>query len=267
VIDENRTPVLEGLAERLAIAWKNASVIDGISEVERPRDRPEAYFAQDHMARSLGLPTTGWKIGATTAMMRKLGGHDGLIPGRLFPSTTHIADHHTLALGDCPNPKVETEFGVRLKADLPLRAAPWAAEEITPIISVHPALEIIGNRFRPSDVPQASLSMMAIADNGGCVAGVIGPEFENWQTIDFLNHPVSFSVDGGAASENFIGKDRCDPRQVVADLANLLAVRGLSLSAGDFLLTGAATVPQPVQKGSTLAADYGALGRLTMDFI
>ena len=266
MIDNDRMPALTGFAERLAAAWKTSDAIDGVSEAETPRNRPEAYFVQDRMAETLGLETTGWKIGATTAMMRKLGGHDGLIPGRLFPPTTHLALHHTLSLGGCPNPKVETEFGIRLTADMPLRSAEWSADEVTPIISVHPALEIIGNRFQPSDVPQASLSLTSIADNGGCVAGVIGPAIEDWQQIDFLNHPVSFTVDDDAPSDNFLGPDRRDPREVVAEFANLLAARGLSLSAGEWLLTGAATVPQPVKKGSKMVADYGALGKITMDF-
>lgn len=263
---DDRKPVLADLAQRLAAAWRVSGVIETVRSDDIPRNRPEAYFVQDRIAALLDLSITGWKIGATSAIMREREGHDDILPGRLFAPITHFATQHTLALGDCPNPRVETEFAVRLTAGLPLRDAPWTAEEVGHVMALHPGLEIIGNRFTPGDIPAASKSLMGIADNGGCVAGVFGEAVEDWDEIDFATHSISFVVDGGEPSENFVGDMRCDPRQAVAELANLLAGRGLSLARGDMLLTGAATVPLPVQKGSHLTADFGTLGRLEMDF-
>lgn len=266
MISEERQAALSAVAIRLAKVWAHAGTIDGFSESEIPRDRPEAYFAQDQMAELIGQPCTGWKIGATSVKMREMEGHEDIIPGRLFPSTTHFANNLTLAIGGCPNTRVETEFGFRLLQDLPLREAEWTAEEITPHMLLHPALEVIGNRFNKHDVDPATLSRMGIADNGGGVAGVFGNPVEDWQQVDFRNHPVSFIVDGGPPSENFLGEMRCEPAQAIADLANLLAARGLSLHKDAMLLTGAATVPQPVGQGSSLVADFGALGRIEMNF-
>lgn len=265
-ISAERQTALKTVAGRLADVWASAGIIEGFAKAEIPRDRKEAYFAQDHMAAQIGQPCTGWKIGATTAKMREIGGHEDIIPGRLFPSTTFFTNAHTLDIGDCPNVRVETEFGFQLLQDLPLRDTPWAAEEITPHLRLHPSLEIIGNRYQPPTADNPVLSLMSIADNGGCVAGVFGDPVENWQHIDFLNHPVSFTVDDHPASENFFGEARCEPAKAIADLANLLASRGLSLQKGDMLLTGASTIPQPVEKGSSLVADFGELGRIEMSF-
>ena len=266
MISEDRKADLAALAERLAAAWQAAGVMVGPDEAETPRDRPEAYFVQDRMAQIIGAPCTGWKIGATSAKMREIDGHDDIIPGRLFPSITHFGNAKTLSLGYCPNPRVETEFGFRIDATLPLRDDPWTAVEVAPHLTLHPAFEIIGNRFTMPGASAPVLSLMGIADNGGGVAAVFGDAVEDWRGIDYRHHPISFRVDDRPESENFLGEMRCEPTQAVADLANLLAGRGYHLSEGDMVLTGAATVPQPVAKGSRLTADYGALGRLALDF-
>ena len=233
---------------------------------DAPADRAEAYYTQDRVAEILGLPVMGWKIGATTAAMRERDGHEDIIPGRLFAPTTHFGNSLTLDLGECPNPRVETEFGFRLNADMPLRETPWTAEEITPLVTLYPALEVIGTRFEMPGAPPEVLSRMGVADNGICVAGIFGAPALDAASFDFAGHTVSFSVDGGAPSPDLLGVMRCDAREATAHLANLLAKRGEVLRAGDMLLTGTVTVPLAVGKGSHLVADFGALGRIEMRF-
>ena len=80
--------ILSSLGIRLAEAWKNASQITEPTPEELPADRSEAYFVQDEMAHALDEDLSGWKVGATSAKMRELDGHDGVIPGRIFKSVT-----------------------------------------------------------------------------------------------------------------------------------------------------------------------------------
>ena len=266
MISDDRKSALDYLAWRLAAAWKIKGVIGAVSSDDVPRDRPEAYYTQDRVAEILGLPVVGWKIGATTAVMRERDGHEDIIPGRLFEPTTHFGNHVTLDLGDCPNPRVETEFGFRLNADMPLREGPWTAEEVTPLITVHPALEVIGTRFEMPEGTPGELSRMGVSDNGVCIAGVFGEPATDAASFDFAGHTVAFTVDDSAPSADLLGEARCDGREAVANLANLLAKRGVSLQAGAMLLTGTVTVPLAVKKGSHLVADFGSLGRMEMDF-
>jgi len=235
IITERQT-ALTAVADRLAEAWAAADVIAGFTDDEIPQDRPEAYFIQDRMAERIGTPPFGWKIGASSA-------------------------------GNCPNTKVEAEFGFRLTKDLPLRDEIWTGEEIASHLQLHPALEVIGNRFTPPLLPQPVLSLISVADNGNGVAGVFGDKVQDWQGIDFLKHPISLIVDDQVPAENFLGEMRCDPPQAVADLANLLAARDLSLQKDMMILTGTATVPKPVRKGSALVADFGTLGTLEVNFL
>ena len=108
--------------------------------------------------------------------------------------------------------------------------------------------------------------LLTIADNGGGMAFVFGNAVEDWQGTDFQHHPISLSVGGGNAAENFLGEMRCVPAEAVADLVNHLAARGHELAAGDFVSTGAATVPQPFVAGDSVKADFGSLGVIELQF-
>lgn len=251
---------------KLAEAWLRAGVIDGLAEDELPATRAEAYAIQDAMAEAIGEAVTGWKVGATSPKMRELDGHDDVIPGRLFASTTTVGTSVELPADRYPDARAETEFAFRLTADVPPREGPWTEAELAPIAVFHPAVEIIGNRYPKGAGARKVGTLETIADNGGGIGFVFGAPLEDWRDIDFRNHVIRLTVDGGAPAENFLGDMRCLPIQAVADLVNHLGSRGIGLKAGDFVSTGAATVPQHVSRGSHVAADYGILGKIEVRF-
>ena len=96
---------------------------------------------------------------------------------------------------------------------------------------LHPAIEIIGNRFPSRDLSAERNSLMTVADNGGGIGFVFGPPVKDWQGLDLLNHDVRVSVDGGAPSDNFLGIMRGPPLQALCDPANHLAGREFRLMA------------------------------------
>ena len=265
-ISPSRRHLLESLGRRLGTAWRVPEVIAALPADEIPRDRAEAYAVQDAMAAAIDEPLTGWKVGATSARMRELDGHDDVIPGRIFKSVTWQGSQLTLSAARFPEARAETEFAFRLAEALPLRDRPWHVEELTEIATLHPAIEIIGNRHASPDAPASVRSLMTIADNGGGIGFVFGDPVTDWHHVDYQNHRISLTVDGGAAAENFLGDMRCVPIEAVADLVNHLSSRGIALAAGDFVSTGAATVPQHIAKGSCVVADFGALGRIELEF-
>ncbi len=253
------------LAAALARAWRSCIAIEAWASKGRPTTRAEAYHMQDAMAEALGEAVVGWKVGATSAKMRELDGHDDVIPGRMFASTTWEGTDVDLPSGRFPRARVETEFAFRLTRDAPLRDKPWTATELADVVELHPAIEIIGNRY-PPDGPQPS-SLDTIADNGGGIGFVFGPAVERWQEIDLQHHSISLTVDDGEPSENFLGDMRCIPLQALADLLNHLRSRGFGMTAGDWVSTGAATVPLPIHAGARVRADFGELGRIDLRFV
>ena len=264
--NQKRLKKLKSLAEKLGHAWLHSSLIEGSDLSELPKNREEAYFIQDRMAEVIGEPLSGWKVGATSAKMRELDGHDDVIPGRIFQSVTFIGPMHTLPISRFPNARAETEFAFRLRESIPVRKKPWIPAELEDKAVLHPAIEIIGNRYQLQDALKSAKSLITIADNGGGIGFVFGEGYENWQHLDFLNHSISLQVDENPPAENFLGEMRCDPLEALADLVNHLRGRKIALEKGDFISTGAATVPQPFGRGARIKADFGVIGSIEVVF-
>jgi 2-keto-4-pentenoate hydratase len=251
---------------KLAEAWLRAGVVDDLARDQYPATRAEAYAIQDAMAEAIGETVAGWKVGATSPKMRELDGHDDVIPGRLFASTTTIGTTVELPADRYIDARAETEFAFRLTADVPPRENLWTVADLAPITVFHPAVEIIGNRYPKGAGVRKVGTLETIADNGGGIGFVFGAQLEDWRDIDFRNHVIKLTVDGGEPAENFLGDMRCVPIQALADLVNHLGDRGIGLKAGDFVSTGAATVPQKVSRGSHVVADFGMLGEIDIRF-
>ena len=265
-MDESRKAVLEDLVAMLSASWRDPANKVAVAPRLYPRNRTEAYFVQDRMHEELGQGLAGWKVGATSARMRELDGHDDVIPGRIFASRSYVGSHHSLPFDQFPDARIETEFAFRLTAKPHLREAPWTAAEMETMMVLHPALEIIGNRYHLDDASKAENSLMTIADNGGGIGFVFGDPVDDWQAIDFQQHLIRLTVAGGAPADNFLGEMRCLPTEAAADLVNHLALRGHELQTGDFISTGAASVPQPFSAGDHVRADFGALGVIEVVF-
>ena len=265
--DSNRFKQLKSLAEKLGQAWLENSIIEEPNNSEIPQSREEAYFVQDHMAQFISKDISGWKVGATSAKMRELDGHDDVIPGRIFSPVTFVGPIQKLQINQFPNARVETEFAFRLNEDIPIRDQNWTAADLENKVSMYPAVEIIGNRHQLKSATKAEKSLMTIADNGGGIGFVFGSVFDDWRNLNFRNHNITLQVDDNLPAENFLGDMRCQPIEAVADLVNHLSNRDISLRKGDFVSTGAATVPQPIIKGSFVNADFGIIGKIQLTFV
>lgn len=256
----------ESLGRRLADAWRAAGELSEFTDADRPTSRTDAYAVQDAMAAQLGEEITGWKVGATSSKMRELDGHDDVIPGRMFASTTSFGTALELPASRYPHSRVETEFAFRLTGDVPIRNTPWTAQELASRVVFHPAIEIIGTRYPKGEIAPAIGTLETIADNGGGIGFVFGEGLEDWQSIDYQQHLITLTVDGGEPAENFLGEFRCIPIEALADLVNHLQSRGIAMKVGDYVSTGAATVPQHVKQGSHVVADFGVLGKIELRF-
>jgi 2-keto-4-pentenoate hydratase len=260
------TRAIEELAAMLADAWHRPGNLVAVDRALVPADRAQACLAQDLMFQKLGEALAGWKVGATSHKMRQLDGHDDVIPGRIIASRTHIGPRHDLQIGHYHKARAETEFAFRLTATPHLRDTPWTSGEMAEIMVLHPAIELIGNRYQMDGASKAENSLMTIADNGGGIGFIFGDPVTDWQHIDFQNHRIDLRVSGGAPADNFLGDMRCVPAEAAADLVNHLAHRGEVLEAGHFISTGAASVPQPFGGGDVVHADFGVLGTIELRF-
>jgi 2-keto-4-pentenoate hydratase len=207
------------------------------------------------MARIIGQPVTGWKLGATSPAMRRLAGHDGPIIGRVFESVT-FSSPARLPAARFPEARVECEFAFRLTEGLAPRPAPWTVGELATKVELYAALEIIGNRYPKATGAFELTTDDEIADNGAGIGFVFGPPLRGWRALDLQNLEIELRVDGGAPARNFLGEDRCVPLQALGEAADILSARGIALKPGMYVSTGAATVPQPVWPGARVPARF-----------
>ena len=251
---------------RLGEAWLAARPVDAFPENLRAQSRMEAYAIQDAMAAVIGQPVSGWKLGATSSTMRERAGHDGAIIGRVFESVTFAAPAE-LSMARFPDSRVECEFAFRMRDAIAPRPQPWGAAELAEHAELHVAVEIIGNRYPKGIEAFKPTTNDEIADNGAGIGFVFGSAIPNWCRHDLRNLFIDIRIDGSEPAENFLGECRCDPIDALIQAAGILGERGITIEAGQYVSTGAATDPQPVRAGSTVRAQFAALGAIDVVFV
>jgi 2-keto-4-pentenoate hydratase len=100
-------------------------------------------------------------------------------------------------------------------------------------------------------------------DFAGNFAFVFGKGVDDWRKFDLPNHPVKHIVDGEVIKESTGAHVLDNPLNSIAFLANKLAGRGMSLKAGEWISTGAATGPIPVGPDAAVEADFADLGKVS----
>ena len=229
----------------------------------RPATLEEGYRIQDAFVAQAGGRLAGFKIGATSPRAQNFLEVDEpfagcVLEGALLDSPAEIP------AGDFIFRLVETEFAVRLGADLPAARAPYNRDAVrAAVASVHPAFEIVtcalGDWAR-----QGAPSL--VADNGVHGALVLGPACTEWRAFDLPGHAVTLTVNGEPAGTGTGANTLGDPMLALAWLANQRAGRGLGLEAGQVITTGVVTEFLELDAGDTALGDFGPIGQVRLAF-
>ena len=244
---------IETAGRWLAEAWLDARTIDPLSAGLAPRDLTEAQAIQDVMARRIGHPVVGWKVG----------GAPGPLVGRIFAPTLFNAPAVLPAdrFGDC---RLECEIGFRLLDALPPRARGYSESEVAAACHLVLLLEITVSRIRGGKhIAETEADILTIvADNAVQGGLVVGPEIADWRGLDLLGIGVELRIDGGPILPVNPRQGRTDPFAVMVWLANELSACGVGLDAGQYVTTGSATASQPLARGQTAVALYKGFGEV-----
>jgi 2-keto-4-pentenoate hydratase len=234
-----------------------------LAPIERPRDRAEGYAIQAELEKQSGAKLFGWKIAATSEAGQRHINVAGPMAGRIL-SETLIADNGTASLSGNAMRVAEPEFAFRMRIDLAPRAADYEVIEVLDAVdTLHPAIEIPDSRF--ADFASAGEAQL-IADNACAHLFVLGsPANTDWRALDLVEERPVITLSG----RQYIGHGRNvlgDPRIALTWLANELRLLGITLRAGQVVTTGTCHPPLPVQAGDHVAADFGALGKVSVGF-
>ncbi len=249
----------------LARHWRDGTVLDALPPDLRPATRAEGYLVQAQIEALSDKPLYGWKIAATSAAGQRHIGIDGPIAGRLLAENMHT-DGETIPFGANRMRVAEAEFAFRMGRDLPPRATPYAeAEVLAAVADLYLAIEIPDSRYQ--DFVTAGGPQL-IADNACAHRFVIGPRAPTaWRRLDLAAHRVLGRVGDGPVCEGSGANVLGDPRIALTWLANELSTLGITLAAGQTVITGTCVTPMAIAPGEVVEADFGELGRMGCRFL
>lgn len=188
-----------------------------------------------------GAQRVGWKIGFNAPAIQEHLGLEHSVIGHLTTATLVGADGaHSLA--GAQNPLAEPEVAIHV--------GPGHS-----IAGLSAALEVVDMAALPAGPAEAPA---AIEHNIFHRAVAIGPAREGDPG------EASFSIDGGAAET--ADASAVDLPGTVALVAEILEAAGEQLEAGDRIISGTLTPPQPVRPGGSAALDLGDLGSIDIHF-
>ena len=238
-----------------------------LPENYRPDDENDAYLVQDQFVSAMlyeyGGVVVGYKAGCTNVTAQEQLGLSSPFSGHLLSAFVRTSPAIILS-DDGFMRMIEAEIGFRLGLDLPGTTRPYTAETVSPALAtIFGAIEVVDSRYE--DWTTAGAPQL-IADNACTGFWVHGKEVSDVMCVDLANHPVQVYRNGLSAEIGNSANVLSNPMNVVAWLANHLVNRGNYLRSGQFITTGTMISVNRAEKGDKVEADFGALGRVEVNF-
>lgn len=242
------------IAGRFLAARRAAAGLD-----DYPGDFPatldEAYAIQDEAIANWGRPVIGWKVGRVPPPLIDRFGTDRLA-GPIF------AGEHARANGEAVAMPVfaegfaagEAEFLLRIGAAPPPGNGDYSLDEAAGLIgAVHAGIEIASS---PLGIINELGPIAVISDFGNNNGLVIGPEIPDWRASGFEDWPVTMLIDG---IESGAGRAASFPDGAIGAarfLFELMARRGIALTPGQWISSGAVTGVHRARPGQRIEARF-----------
>ena len=239
------------IASEFVTARRNATAL-----VEYPGTMPaalaEAYAMQDAAIALTDKPIAGWKVGRINPPFE---GADRLA-GPIFADQTFDE-------GDAPRAMpvfaggfaaAEAEFLLRIgTAPDPAKPDYTLAEATALIDRVCVGIEIASSPFGGINDHGAGVTISDFGNNNGLV---IGADVSDWRDIDVNAWPVELTIDGVTTGVATAATMLDGPFGAARFLFELMAARGIALSAGQWISTGAVSGVHPVAIGAKVVAIF-----------
>jgi 2-oxopent-4-enoate/cis-2-oxohex-4-enoate hydratase len=224
----------------------------------------DAYaISLDALARRKadGERVVGKKIGVTSkAVQDMLGVHQpdfGFLTDRMWVEGDIDID----ALG-LIQPRAEAEIAFILTSPL---AGPGvtAADVIAATGAIAPCFEIVDSRIADWKIGIVD----TVADNASCGVFVVGDARADAAAHDLPALHVTVTKNGAPLSEGYGSAVQGSPAQAVAWLANTLGAYGVTLEAGDIILSGSLVPLAPAVRGDVFEMMLHGIGGATARFV
>ncbi len=238
--------------------------VEPITNRESDFSIDDAYQIQLRMIQrriDAGEILVGKKIGVTSkVVMNMLGvnqpdfGH--LLSGMVFNEGEAVDTGKMIA------PKAEAEVAFMLSRDL-TGPGVTAADVLRATDCVMPCFEIVDSRIKDWKIKIQD----TVADNASCGVFTLGGTRKNPRDLDLSLAGIVLDKNGEIISTSAGASVQGSPVNAVAWLANTLGRLGITLKAGDVILSGSQSPLVPVKAGDSLHCSVGGLGSTSVRFI
>ena len=255
---------IESYGDALYQALVAREAIAPLTDREPDMTIEDAYQIQLRMIQrrlDLGETVIGKKIGVTSKVvmdMLKVNQPDfgHLLSGMVFSEGEPIPANSLIA------PRAEAEVAFMLKRDLQGPGV-MAADVLRATECVMPCFEIVDSRIQDWKIKIQD----TVADNASCGVFVLGGVRADPRRLDLALAGMVLEKNGEVISTATGAAVQGSPVNAVAWLANTLGRLGITLKAGEIILSGSQSPLVPVVAGDSLYCSVGGLGGAAVRFI
>ena len=255
--------LIQTLAEELHSALDEHRVVEPLSVRHPGISIADAYAIQQLLtARRVGAGEriVGRKIGVTSQAVMTMLGVDQPDFGTLFDTMQHV-DGGTVSAASLIQPKAEAEIAFRLKRDLQGPGV-MASDVLAATDCVMACFEVVDSRIRDWRIRIQD----TVADNASCGVFVLNATGVDPRDVDLLACPMQMEKNGIVVASGNGKATMGSPLEAVAWLANELGRLGVTLRAGEIVLSGALGAMVPVVAGDRLNMNIGGIGACSISF-
>ena len=255
----------ERLGDELFEALRTRSVLEPLTNRETDITIDDAYQISLRMlARRTaeGEKVIGKKIGVTSKPVQDmLGVHQpdfGFMTDAMQVNNGAVV---SLAQVNLIQPRAEGEIAFVLKSDL---HGPGVTESdvLAATDYVTPCFEIVDSRIKDWAVKIQD----TVADNASCGIFVVGEGRVDPNTLDLAAVKMDIECNGEHVAEGLGSAVQGHPCTAVAWVANTLGAYGITLNAGDIILSGSLAPLLPITPGDRYSMTLEGIGTASIGF-
>jgi len=254
VTSREATDNIARIANRFVDARRTATVLADYPGAI-PAALEEAYAVQDAAIALRQGAIVGWKVGRINPPMN---GVDRLV-GPIFAEQVMTLEAESAAPAAMPVfdggfAAAEAEFLLRIGTAPDPEKLSYTLEEARALIdAVHVGIEIASSPFGGINDLGASVTISDFGNNNGLV---VGPAIAGWHGEDLLSWPVEVEINGKPVGAATAAAMLDGPFGAARFLFELLAARGIELSPGHWISSGAVTGVHLVAIGDHVSARF-----------
>ncbi len=256
--------IIQQHGDALYQALLSRTPLDPLTDREPGITIEDAYQIQLRMIQrrlDAGEHIVGKKIGVTSKVVMQMlnvnqPDFGQMTSGMVFNEGEPIEAASLIA------PRAEAEVAFILKRDL---AGPGvtAADVLRATDFVMPCFEIVDSRIKDWKIKIQD----TVADNASCGVLTLGGIRRSPRDLDLALAGMVLEKNGEIISTSAGAAVQGNPANAVAWLANTLGKLGITLKAGEIILSGSQSPLVPVKAGDSLRCDVGGLGGTSVRFV